>query len=133
MAEARKIKTVWRSQPTRGGRRRVPESGVRVPRGPDLDPSCLLDDFRPTTRPGTFAGFPGIRSAASETNHLHASTARWSTWTAWGTSGVHRSGRRAVDDAGSGIIPPGNAEGAPGWAAWAGFQLWRYLPRIAVV
>ena len=127
MAETRKIKTTWKSKPTREG------AGVHLKRAfgfqevPDLDPFLLLDDFRSDDPAKYLAGFPWHPHRGIETiTYMLDGTVEHGD--SMGNKGVIGAGDVQWMTAGSGIIhqemPKGNAQGRMG-----GFQLWANLPR----
>lgn len=122
----RKIKKVWKSQPTIEG------AGVRLNRAfgfhdlPLLDPFLLLDDFRSENPNDYRAGFPWHPHRGIETI-TYVLDGDVEHGDSMGNSGNITSGDVQWMTAGSGIIhqemPKGNRKGE-----MLGFQLWANLP-----
>ena len=127
MVTTRKIRSIWRSKPTREG------AGVHLKRAfgfqevPDLDPFLLLDDFRSDEPAKYLAGFPWHPHRGIETiTYMLDGTVEHGD--SMGNKGVIGPGDVQWMTAGSGIIhqemPKGDRKGRMG-----GFQLWANLPR----
>ena len=128
MVNVRKIKRVWKSNPTIEG------AGVHLKRAfgntdvPLLDPFLLLDDFHSDNPEDYVAGFPWHphRGIETITYVLHGEIEHGDSM---GNSGVIRPGDVQWMTAGSGIIHqemPKPQEDNP--LLW-GFQLWANLPK----
>ena len=127
MAQTRKIRSIWKSKPTREG------AGVHLKRVfgfqevPDLDPFLLLDDFRSDDPAKYLAGFPWHPHRGIETiTYMLDGTVEHGD--SMGNKGIIGPGDVQWMTAGSGIIhqemPKGDRKGRMG-----GFQLWANLPR----
>jgi redox-sensitive bicupin YhaK (pirin superfamily) len=126
MAVARKIRKVWRANPTIEG------AGVHLNRAfgyneaPRLDPFLLLDDFRSDDPSRYLPGFPWHphRGIETITYDIRGEVEHGDSL---GNQGTIRPGDVQWMTAGSGIIhqemPKGDAQGRMG-----GFQLWANLP-----
>ena len=126
MENIRKIRGVWRSQPTLEG------AGVRLKRVfgnqqiPGLDPFLLLDEFHSDNPDDYIKGFPWHphRGMETITYMLHG---RVEHGDSMGNSGVIASGDIQWMTAGSGIIHQEMPKGGKDNLMW-GFQLWANLP-----
>ncbi|MHB8482999.1 MAG: pirin family protein [Nitrospiria bacterium] len=126
MIQNRKIKSVWKSEPTIEG------AGVHLRRAfgnyqvPKLDPFLLLDDFHSSNPADYLAGFPwhphrGIETITYvlEGNVEHGDN--------MGNKGMISSGDVQWMTAGSGIIHQEMPKGGLDKRMW-GYQLWANLP-----
>ncbi len=126
MIQNRKIKSVWKSEPTTEG------AGVHLKRAfgnnqvPKLDPFLLLDDFHSSNPADYLAGFPwhphrGIETITYvlEGNVEHGDS--------MGNKGMISSGDVQWMTTGSGIIHQEMPKGGPDKRLW-GYQLWANLP-----
>ncbi|MFA6003286.1 MAG: pirin family protein [Elusimicrobiota bacterium] len=127
MNQIRKIKKIWKSQPTIEG------AGVHLKRAfgfheaPDLDPFLLLDDFNNSDPAHYLPGFPWHphRGIETITYILDGEVAHGDSM---GNQGIIRAGDVQWMTAGSGIIHQEMPKGAQSGRQW-GFQLWSNLPR----
>ena len=124
MGAARRVRKVWRSNPT------VEGAGVQLKRAfgyeqvPELDPFLLLDDFHSSDERDYIAGFPWHphRGIETITYMLHG---RVEHGDSMGNRGIIEPNEVQWMTAGSGIIHQEMPKG-PG-LLW-GFQLWANLP-----
>jgi len=126
MNTVRRIKKVWKSEPTIEG------AGVHLKRGfgnyqvPQLDPFLLLDDFRSDEPKHYLKGFPWHPHRGIETI-TYVLSGEVEHGDSLGNQGVIHPGDVQWMTAGSGIIhqemPKGDRKGV-----MAGFQLWANLP-----
>jgi quercetin 2,3-dioxygenase len=126
-ATTRKIKTVWKSEPTIEG------AGVHLRRAfgfyqvPRFDPFLLLDDFRSDVPDDYLAGFPWHPHRGIETI-TYVLDGEVEHQDSMGNGGVIGAGDLQWMTAGSGILhqemPSGDTRGR-----MHGFQLWANLPR----
>jgi redox-sensitive bicupin YhaK (pirin superfamily) len=126
MAQARKIKSAWKSKPTIEG------AGVHLKRAfgyyevPRLDPFLLLDDFH-SNRPADYlAGFPWHPHRGIETI-TYVLDGRVEHGDSMGNKGEIFSGDVQWMTAGSGIIHQEMPKGGVDKNMW-GYQLWANLP-----
>ncbi len=126
MSTVRRIKKVWKSEPTLEG------AGVHLKRGfgyyqvPDLDPFLLLDDFRSENPDHYLKGFPWHPHRGIETI-TYVLRGEVEHGDSLGNQGLISSGDVQWMTAGSGIIhqemPKGDDK-----RVMSGFQLWANLP-----
>src|SRR2546428_2723054 len=110
MADLRRIKKVWKAKPTIEG------AGVHLKRVfgyhevPQLDPFLLLDDFRSNDPAEYVRGFPWHPHRGIETiTYVLAGDVEHGD--SLGNRGVISAGGGPGMTAGSGLLPPGRAEG----------------------
>ena len=126
MSEIRKIKQVFKGQPTLEG------AGVHLKRAfgfsevPGLDPFLLLDDFHSDNPDHYLKGFPWHphRGIETITYVLHGDIEHGDSM---GNQGVIGSGDVQWMTAGSGVIHQEMPKGSDSGLMW-GFQLWANLP-----
>ena len=126
MSKTRKIKKIWKGNPTIEG------AGVHLKRAfgfhevPQLDPFLLLDDFHSPNPAEYLAGFPWHphRGIETITYVLHGEVEHGDSM---GNKGVISSGDVQWMTAGSGIIHQEMPKGSPSGLLW-GLQLWANLP-----
>ncbi len=126
MPQIRKIKTVWKSEPTIEG------AGVHLKRAfgyyqvPKLDPFLLLDDFHSSKPADYLAGFPWHPHRGIETI-TYVLEGKVEHGDSMGNKGMISSGDVQWMTAGSGIIHQEMPKGGPDKRMWE-YQLWANLP-----
>jgi redox-sensitive bicupin YhaK (pirin superfamily) len=126
MKNLRKIRQVWKSQPT------VEGAGVHLSRAfgyvqvPQLDPFLLLDDFHSNAPEDYLRGFPWHPHRGIETI-TYVLDGKVEHGDSMGNEGVITSGDVQWMTAGSGIIHQEMPKGDGAGRMW-GFQLWANLP-----
>ena len=126
MSRIRKIKKIFKSQPTMEG------AGVHLKRAfgfsevPELDPFLLLDDFHSDNPDHYTKGFPWHphRGIETITYVLHGDIEHGDSM---GNRGVIGSGDVQWMTAGSGVVHQEMPQGSESGLMW-GFQLWSNLP-----
>ncbi|MFI5305116.1 MAG: pirin family protein [Nitrospiria bacterium] len=126
MIQTRKIKSVWKSEPTIEG------AGVHLRRAfgnyqvPKLDPFLLLDDFHSSNPADYLAGFPWHPHRGIETiTYVLAGNVEHGD--SMGNKGIISAGDVQWMTAGSGIIHQEMPRGGPD-NRMGGYQLWANLP-----
>ena len=126
MTKARKIQTLFTSQPTREG------AGVHLKRAfgydqvPRFDPFLMLDDFHSPNPADYLAGFPWHPHRGIETI-TYIIEGRVEHGDSMGNRGTIDAGDVQWMTAGSGIIHQEMPQKSPTGLMW-GFQLWANLP-----